>query len=145
MTLHRILLLAGLVLALSSCSSADVAGTGADATFPADPLEVMKSDGASLTVTVRTSPSQPPPRGTCAVELVITDAQGNPRDGLTLDVVPWMPAHGHGASAKPTVTPKGNGRYVVSDVSFFMPGDWELRTTVSGPLSDHVTPHLTIP
>src|SRR3954468_14520743 len=146
MSRSTIVMFAGLVLLLSSCSSAGSgAGTTGDDAFPSDPLETATTDDGALHVAIRTSPSQPPPRGTCAVELTIPDATGAPRDGLVLDVVPWMPAHGHGASAKPAITARGGGKYVLSDVNFFMPGDWELRTTVSGPLTDHVAPTISIP
>ena len=93
---------------------------------------------------MRTAPSQPPPRGTCTVEFVVTDAAGAPKDGLDVTLVPWMPAHGHGASVKPTIVAKGNGRYVATNVDFFMPGQWELRTSFS-PGDDHAAPKLTVP
>jgi len=133
------------LLVASACSSGDGTGTGADAGFPAAPLETLASDDAALDIDIRTSPSQPPQRGTCAIELTITNASGTPQDGLALDVVPWMPAHGHGASSTATVTAKGGGKYVVTDVDFFMPGDWELRTTITGPLADHVAPRFSVP
>jgi hypothetical protein len=126
---------------VASCSS-ESSGDGANASFPNDPLATATSD-SGLTVVVRTAPSQPPPRGTCTVELTITDAAGAPKDGLAVDVTPWMPAHGHGASVRPTVIAKSGGNYVVTDVSLFMPGEWELRTTIGG--SDHVTPKITVP
>jgi hypothetical protein len=34
---------------------------------------------------------------------------------------------------------------VISDVELFMPGQWELRTTFSGPAQDSVTPSFEIP
>jgi hypothetical protein len=127
---------------LGACSSADAAD-GANASFPPDAITTVPTDDGTLVVAVRTSPSQPPPRGTCTVELTITDAAGAPKDGLALDVVPWMPSHGHGASTKPAVLAKGGGNYVVTDVNFFMPGEWELRTTIGG--ASHADPRLTIP
>ncbi len=132
-----------LVLLLAACSSES--GSSGDASFPADPITTASSDSGALQLVLRTAPSQPPPRGTCTVELTITDAAGAPRDGLVLDVVPWMPAHGHGASVRPTVVAKGGGKYVASDVDLFMPGEWELRTSVSGPVTDHATPKITVP
>lgn len=128
--------------ALVACGG-DEAGTG-DGSFPAEAYTTAKSAGG-LTLALRTAPTQPPPRGTCTVELTITDASGAPKDGLGVEVVPWMTSHGHGASVKPTVTPKGGGRYVVSNVSLFMPGSWELRTNLSGPLEDHATAVVTVP
>ncbi len=139
------LLLVAASLALASCTSESTANAGADATFPADPLTTATSDTGALSLVLRTSPSQPPPRGACAVELTVTDASGAPKDGLTIDVVPWMPSHGHGASVVPSVVAKGGGKYVVTDVDLFMPGEWELRTTFTGPLSDHATPKIEVP
>ncbi|HEY8074074.1 MAG TPA: FixH family protein [Labilithrix sp.] len=135
--------LAVLALLLAACSSES--GAGGDATFPADPITSARSDSGALTLVVRTAPSQPPPRGTCTVELTITDATGAPKDGLVLDVVPWMPAHGHGASVRPSVVAKGGGKYVATDVDLFMPGEWELRTDVSGSTTDHAAPQITVP
>jgi hypothetical protein len=131
-------------IVLFACSSSR-SPAEADGTFPADPLVAVPSDSGALRVAIRTAPSQPPPRGTCTVEVTVTDALGAPKDGLTLEAVPWMPAHGHGAPTNPEVEAKGGGNYVVRNVDFFMPGDWELRLTFAGPLSDHAAPKITIP
>jgi hypothetical protein len=133
-----------LLLAIAGCTSESSSNTGADATFPPDAITTTASDSGGLHIDVRTAPSQPPPRGTCTVELTVTDASGAPKDGLAVDVVPWMPAHGHGASVVPTVVAKGAGKYVVTNVSLFMPGEWELRTTFGGPLTDHATPMIEV-
>ena len=116
-----------------------------EATFPEAPLTTLKSDNGALAIEIRTSPEQPPGRGISSVEYTITDQGGRPRDDLELSVVPWMPAMGHGASTKPTIEAKGEGRYVVSGVSMFMPGRWELRTAISGALQDRTTLALQIP
>ena len=50
---------------------------------------------------------------------------------------------GHGASVRPSVTAQGGGRYVVANVDFSMPGQWQLRLTFSGPI-DLATPHLKV-
>lgn len=127
---------------LPACSSASP--SPAQATFPNDPYVEVTSASANLRVAVRTSP-QPPPRGTFAVKMTITDRSGAPVEGLSLDVVPWMVAHGHGTAIKPSVTPDGPGEYLVSDVNLFMPGTWELRTSITGRVTDHVAPALAIP
>ncbi len=129
-----------LAAACGGSSSDDASGAG----FPRDPYAVATSDSGALHIEVRTAPTQPPPRGTCTIELFVTDTTGAARDGLTIDVVPWMPAMGHGASVKPTITARGNGRYVLTNVSLFMPGTWELRTTFSGSLSDHASASIPI-
>lgn len=109
----------------------------------------VTSDSGNLHAEVRTSPSQPPTRGEQSVQLVITNADGSPAAGLKLDTTPWMPAMGHGASVTPSVTETTPGTYVIDDVDFFMPGTWELRTTVSSAApsstADHVAPSFQIP
>jgi hypothetical protein len=133
--------LALLVGASVACSSASPAsGT---ATFPADAYTTTPSDSGTLVIDVRTSP-QPPARGTNDVQLTLTRASdGTPVDGVSLDVQPWMPAMGHGSST-PTVTAQGGGVYLVTEVYFYMPGVWELRTSISGATTDHATLQLTI-
>jgi hypothetical protein len=140
--LHLVLATA-LLGAASACSGGSATPAG-DVTFPADVYTTATSDSGSLVVDVRTSP-QPPSRGTNAVQLTVTKAgDGTPVDGLTLDVTPFMPAMDHGTSS-PTVTPQGGGVYLVTDVYLYMPGTWELKTSISGPATDHATATLTVP
>lgn len=114
--------------------------------FTGAPLGVFTSDRVGLRVSVRSDPS-PPARGVNAVELFVVDQTGAPRDGLQLKIVPWMPAHGHGASVTPSITARGGGRYVADDVDLYMPGRWELRTTITGlegAGEDHVAPTFDV-
>lgn len=69
---------------------------------------------------------------------------GAPVDELELVMTPFMPAHGHGTPQEPSVTPLGNGSYRFDDVLLPMPGLWELRTTVSGPLTDFFAPRFEV-
>jgi YtkA-like len=133
------------LLALAAaCSSGGSPASSANASFPPDAYANATSDSGKLRVEVRTSP-QPPPRGACAVELAVTDASSAPVDGLNVSVVPWMDAMGHGASIKTEVTPKGGGKYVVGNVSLFMPGTWTLRIAFAGPVDDHAAPLVDVP
>jgi YtkA-like len=137
-----------LFLASASLVAAPACSGGAGAgpvSFSGASLASMPSESGDLTVGVRTWPSQPPPRGLDAVEYTITGADGAPVDGLELHVVPWMPAMGHGASVAPTVTAAGDGIYQITDVEFFMPGEWVLRTSISGGSTDSVAPDFQIP
>jgi hypothetical protein len=94
---------------------------------------------------VRTSP-EPPAHGNLSAELTITDmTTGAPEDGLDLSIVPWMPSMGHGTSVVPVVTAAGNGKYVVTQLVLFMAGHWELRTAMSGAVSDSAVPALDLP
>jgi hypothetical protein len=86
--------------------------------------------------------SPTPVRGNHTVQLVVT-AAGTPADDLALTIVPWMPAMGHGTSVRPTVTPLGGGAYQLDDVDLFMPGLWELRTTIASP-EDYVAPSFEV-
>lgn len=117
---------------------------GASVVFPVEALATLQSQSGALTLELRTWPDQPLARGMASVEYRLTWEDGAPADGLVLSVVPWMPEMGHGASIKPSVEAGGSGRYVVSDVQLFMPGKWELRTTL-GPSADRATPSFQIP
>jgi hypothetical protein len=127
----------GLVVACSSAAP--------PATFGANPIQQLVTDGGTLHVDVYSAPD-PPARGTDEFRFVVTDAvSGAPVDGLTVDVVTWMPAMGHGASVVPSVTAEGAGAYLVTDVVLFMAGEWQLRTKFSGPVTDTMTPSFTVP
>jgi hypothetical protein len=122
------------------CSS-----SGGNATFGSTPIEQVTGAGGSVRVDVYSAPD-PIVRGANELRYVISDAtSGAPLDGLTLDVVPWMPAMGHGASITPTVTPEGQGKYLVTDVVLVMAGDWQMRTNISGAATDSVTVTLSVP
>jgi YtkA-like len=128
---------------LLGCSAGDDGGSATS--FGPTPLTTLTSESAALTVEVRTAPEQPPSRGVTAVEYRVSGKDGAPVSGLVLSVVPWMPDMGHGTSITPTVEEMGDGRYVISDVELFMPGQWDLRTAVTGPLEDSVAPTFQIP
>ena len=143
----RLVISLGLALSMLAlgCSSetSSTASGGAETTFPAEPLATVTTE-QDMSIEVRTAPEQPPTRGLVDVELVVTDADGKPVDGLDLAVQPWMPQMGHGASTKPTIEAMGGGRYVVSKVAFFMPGLWELRTSIAGTTNDRATVNFQI-
>ena len=135
----------GCVTLCIACSDSGAAASSSSTGFPSAALVSATSDSGTLSIEVRTGPSQPPARGTCEVEYRITDAaSGQPVDGLSVDVVPWMVSMGHGSSGKPTVAAKGDGRYVASKVSLYMAGRWELRTTLSGARADQAAPAIDV-
>jgi hypothetical protein len=108
-------------------------------------LETVTTDGGR-TIAVRASPS-PVVRGVDQFELTVKDG-AQPIEGLTLEVEPWMASHNHGASVVPEVSALGGGKYLVKNVSLFMPGRWELRTHVTGSaakIDDHASIAVDVP
>src|SRR5271165_3408986 len=82
--------------------------------FPPDPLMTVTSNSGKFSVEVRTAPDQPPSRGAQSVEFVIRDASTNAlQTGLSLQVLPWMPAMGHGSSVVPTIREASPGTYLL--------------------------------
>jgi hypothetical protein len=123
--------------------------------FSGAPAETVASVGGQASISIRWSWS-PPVVGYDASELTITDGTGAPMTGLMLSIVPWMPAHGHGASVAPTVIDKGPdgfpGVYWVTPLDFYMSGTWQLLTTIksamndtTGSINDTAQPSVDIP
>ncbi len=75
----------------------------------------------------------PPIKGTNAMTLEVLDASGQPLDGATITVTPWMPDHAHGSAVKPEVTPLGGGKYDVEKVYLAMAGLWQIKIAVQPP------------
>jgi YtkA-like len=115
--------------------------SGASAPAPALPLSVTSDSGSLLVELTATSE---PTVGTNTIEMTVTGASdGQPRDGVSIAVVPWMPAMGHG-TASATVTAEGGGKYRLTEVYLFMPGTWELEISFSGAVSDHADPTFQV-
>lgn len=143
---RRLLVLTLACAAAAAACSDTPPESAAASSYPADAWVVAPSDSGALRFELRTAPTQPPAHGTISTELRALDAtSGAPVDGLVLDVVPWMPAMGHGASIAPTTTAKGDGRYVSTNVDLFMPGRWALRVDVTGARQDHVDLAFDVP
>jgi hypothetical protein len=140
------LALAGLVAAACGSSGSSASGAcSASTAFPSAALATTKTDGGRLNVAFRSAPGQPLVAGLDCVELVVTDAtSGAAVDQLAITMTPWMPAMGHGASVTPQLTPTGSGHYVFTNVSLPMPGEWQLRTTFSGAVTDGVEPTFDV-
>jgi len=141
--------LAAACLLLSGCGSSGSAASSPSCTttsqFPSGPLATVASDNGKLQVELRTAPYQPLIAGLECVQLAVTEpSTGANVDGLAITLTPWMPAMGHGASVTPQLTPTGEGLYVFTNVSLFMPGEWQLRTHFSGPLDDSVEPTFNV-
>jgi hypothetical protein len=132
------------VLFFGACGGGQSELETAPLTFSGAPAEVVPSASGAANISVRWSWS-PPVVGYDAGELTITDTTGAAVTGLALTIVPWMPAHGHGASVAPTVSETSAGVYVAAPLDFFMSGQWELITTMTGPINDTATPSVEIP
>jgi hypothetical protein len=99
--------------------------------FDGPPLLMLAAgDGGWLTAW-RFSPPVPR-RGFNAAEIAVRATDGSAVAGLTIGVVPWMPAHAHGASVKAQVTETAPGVYVAQPLYLYMGGRWELRTSLRG-------------
>lgn len=129
---------------LLACSGGSSGGSATQSPYSGAPVATAASKSGALSVAVRLS-QQPPYAGDLDAELTITETSGNtPVDGLTLAVVPWMPQMKHGTSVKPTSTAEGGGKYLVSGLYLFMPGIWELQTTLTGAKTDSVDPQFNV-
>jgi hypothetical protein len=118
----------------------DAGGGGAPAArFPAEALSTFVTPDDALTIELRTAPAQPIHVGPDNEgELRISDAStGNPVDGLSIGITTWMPVMGHKCAAVPVgVKAQGGGAYLLTPLVASMPGECELKLTVSMPMPD---------
>jgi len=144
MKLRALLIASSLAVTATACGDGGAVDTG---TFATTPATVLTTDAGSFRISVYSAPDAQPSRGVNALRLVVTRvADGAPVGGLQVDVVPWMPAMGHGASVKPSVTAGSErGVYTVDRVNLFMPGLWEIRATLGGAAPpDHATAQFEV-
>ena len=104
----------------------------------------LASDSGGLHIELRSAP-EPLVRGQNVGQLTVVDGHGQPIDGLSVTVLPWMPSHGHGTSARVGITDAGGGVFIANPLYLFMAGEWELRMTFEGSLSDTATATVEIP
>ena len=141
------LLLAVLFSGLApACGSQTGEPTGYDPTMPpaTAPHTTLTSVDGNWDVALWIFP-EPARKGTNDVVFRVVDRDGTPEDGLAVGTQPWMPAHGHGTAAVPSVTAQGDGLYWAMPVSLYMAGRWELRTTISGDVTDRVVFMVDVP
>lgn len=112
--------------------------------FPQAPLIVVDSTGGALHIELRSAP-EPLVRGQNVGQISVTDGAGQPVDGLSMELLPWMPSHGHGTSVKTVTTPAGVGVFIANPLYLFMAGQWELRMTFDGGVHDTATAIVDIP
>lgn len=84
----------------------------------------------------------PPAKGDNDWTIEVLDASSTPMDGISLDITPFMPDHGHGTTVNADITPTQEaGTYDVNPVNLWMPGYWEITVDASddsGPLDSAV-------
>jgi hypothetical protein len=97
------------------CAGADTYVDGIEQTTP-----------SGRTVKLMSASPTPPDVGDNAWTLEVLDAAGAPEEGLQLELLPWMPLHGHGLSP-PTYgsTEAGGGTYELETFDLIMPGLWQ--------------------
>ncbi len=136
MAMNRLLWLA--LPALAACAGADPAQEAGHM-----PVVATSSNG-TFVIEARTADGLPPARGLDSFDFyIVRAAGGDPATDLELRVIPWMPAMGHGAPEPKRVEPREPGHYRVEDVALYMPGTWELRTSI-GPVDEHATLALDV-
>jgi hypothetical protein len=131
-------------LAAGGCGGSPPPTPDVPASFPPQALMAVDSSTNALHIELRSVPD-PPVRGQNVGQLVVTDGTGQPVDGLTISVVPWMPSHGHGTSVNPLTTDDGSGVYVLNPLYLFMAGEWQLQMSFQGTVNDTATATVEIP
>ena len=100
----------------------------------------LSKEAGTLSVRLIESNPGPPIKGTNTMTLEVLDAAGQPVEGATLTVTPWMPDHAHGSAVKPVVTATGGGKYTVEQIYLAMAGLWQIKVGVQtaggGPLQE---------
>lgn len=105
-----------------------VAGAAAEACeVPAGFTPRGRVEAAGLVVVFRTLPPAIELGRHFAVEALVCGDGAAP---VLTRVDAQMPEHRHGMNYRPTLAPKGAGRYVAEGLLFHMPGRWELSFDV---------------
>jgi hypothetical protein len=115
-------------------------GCAADATAPegmADGRLLQATDGSSAATFLVENPT----KGRNALRVELFGRGEEPLSGVTVQVSPWMPAHGH--SSKDTVAVETeSGVYEADDLLFSMAGLWELHVEITG---EETAEHFVVP
>lgn len=88
-------------------------------------------DTSSVTITIETNPNPIVMENDAALILIITDANGNPIEGATVDVSAEHTDHNMDGTMTMSgvATEQGNGRYAIN-TAFSMSGTWKLTVYV---------------
>jgi hypothetical protein len=146
MVRHRDRLLALALVGLAACGSGGGSAQGDDdgtINCATDPRAMtytanMQQAGhmGALSFVLSSSDPAPPTKGNNTWNVKLLDHAGSPVMGATIDVVPFMPDHGHGTSVTPVVTPEAD-HYKIDPLYLFMHGLWNVTlTATSGAVTD---------
>ena len=129
------------LIGLVACGGDDDDDDGADAGINCDLVMVgqdtytpglEKVGPNGYTVRLMSATPAPPVKGDNAWIIEILDDASALKDGLDIDVDPFMPQHGHGTPIEADVTAAGDpGGYILDPVNLFMPGIWEVTIELS--------------
>jgi hypothetical protein len=83
--------------------------------------------------------------GQNSARLIIHNYEAEDIPGLWIHVTPYLPAKEIQSEEKPKVTDAGRGLYLIENIYFPVPGNWELRLKITSPegVVDRVT--LSLP
>jgi hypothetical protein len=126
-----VLLVTACVCACGGDDAADPSTASVDASSP----QVVVTESGRFATTLSWS-SGVPVKGNNRVELRLTTRDNAPISGATVTLLPWMPAHAHGTSVKPTVVETAPGVFSATSVYLYMAGQWQLRIGISGSIDD---------
>jgi hypothetical protein len=89
---------------------------------------IEKTAPSGLRFAIMQSVPAPPSRFENTWTIRVLDAAGAPVTGLVLDIVQFMPDHGHGVSIDEVITESTTvpGEYVADPVFLSMPAYWEI-------------------
>lgn len=148
MQARRAAIAAGIVglfaLASGGCGGSPPAIPPVPASFPPQALTTVASTSGALQVALRSVPD-PPVRGQNVGQLTLTDGSGQPVDGVTVQILPFMPAHGHGTSEAVGVTDQGGGVFIANPLYLFMAGEWQIQMKFQGAINDTAIATVEIP
>jgi hypothetical protein len=98
---------------------------------PASDLEIAIVDSAFTPSKDPAKPGQVQ-KGMNTITVEVLDAAKAPVDGAAVNLNLWMPDHSHGSAAVPVITPKGGGKYQITNVWLPMAGLWRFTVEVKG-------------
>ncbi len=126
-------------LALAACGD-DEGDSGGDP--PMEEAFFRQAEGtASVLKVIRATPDPPLRADYNAWMIVLSTPDGTPLSDCEIAGDPRMPAHGHGTTPLPTVSPVDglDGQYEVKPLNLFMAGLWEITFRYTcGDLEDEV-------